>query len=272
MFDNDAKVIQRMAPLLQRVLIVDPHAANARLLGELLRDMFHCQVWASPTDQKALKLAGSIDPDIIFLEMNAEGVDGVGFTKKLRRSHLACRQAPVVITTSQATAAGILAARDAGVHEFLRKPFTVKDLLRRLEAVTLRPRDWIEAVDYVGPDRRRFNSGDYTGALKRRSDMPATPDGERMAQALKILRSAISAVTKDPDQALRALQAQAAELKSVGAKAGDMKLTTAAVDLAKHLDQVERGGGRFDVAELERQAAPLLAYLPKTDSGAAQAA
>ena len=267
MFDNDAKVIQRMGPLLQRVLIVDPHAANARLLGELLRDMFNCQVWASPTDQKALKLAGSINPDIVFLEMNAEGLDGVAFTKKLRRSHLACRQVPVVMTTSHATAAGILAARDAGVHEFLRKPFTVKDLLRRLEAVTLRPRDWIEAVDYVGPDRRRFNSGDYSGPLKRRSDMPATPDAERMAQALKILRSAIPAVATDPDQALRALQTQAAELKSAGVKAGDMKLTTAAVEFQKHLAEMERAGGRFDAAELERQAAPLLAYLPKNERG-----
>jgi CheY-like chemotaxis protein len=270
-FDNDAKVIQRMAPLLQRVLIVDPHAANARLLGELLRDMFHCQVWASPTDQKALKLAGSIDPDIIFLEMNAEGLDGIALTRKLRRSHLACRQIPVVMMTGQATAALILAARDAGVHEFLRKPFTVKDLLRRLEAVTLRPRDWIEAVDYVGPDRRRFNSGDYSGPLKRRSDLPAMPDGERVAQALKIIRSAISAVAKDPDQALRALQAQVVELKAAGAKAGDMKLTTAAAEFGACLEAMARPGGRLDAADLERRAAPLLAYLPKVDASAVAA-
>ena len=38
----------------------------------------------------------------------------------------------------------------------MRKPFTIGDLERRLEAVTLKPRDWVEAVQYVGPDRRRF--------------------------------------------------------------------------------------------------------------------
>lgn len=270
MFDNDAKIIQRMAPLLQRVLIADPHVANARIMGELIRSMIRCEIWAAPTADRALKLAGSVRPDVIFVEMMGEGLDGVAFTRKLRRSNLACRQAPVIMMTGQATAASILAARDAGVHEFLRKPFTVKDLTRRLEAVTLRPRDWIEAVDYVGPDRRRFNSGDYKGKLKRRSDLPPMADSARTSQALKIVRSAIEAVEKDPTQALRALQAQAVELKGLGVKAGDMKLTQGAIDFTRYLDGVEKAGG-FDVAELKRQAAPLLAYLPKDEAGAAAA-
>jgi CheY-like chemotaxis protein len=264
-FDNDAKVIQRMAPLLQRVLIGDPHAANARLLGELLRDMFHCQVWAAPTTDKALKLCGSIEPDMIFVEMTAEKLDGIDFAKRLRRGHLNCRKAPVIMMTGQATAAGILAARDAGVHEFLRKPFTVKDLLRRLEAVTLRPRDWIEAVDYVGPDRRRFNSGDYTGPLKRSADIAETPDAERTSQALKILRSAVSAIRVDPAQAMRALHAQAAELEAIGARTGDERLTVTAAAFSQYLAEQRVAP---DQGDLERQAAPLLAYLPRIETGA----
>lgn len=270
MFDNDAKIIQRMAPMLQRVLIADPHTANARLLGELIRSMAACQVWAAPTTDKALKLAASIQPDIVFVEMSADELDGFEFTRNLRLSTLACRQAPVIMMTGQATAAAILAARDAGVHEFLRKPFTTKDLVRRLEAVTLRPRDWIEAVEYIGPDRRRFNSGDYAGLLKRRSDVPVVPDAVRVSQALKIVRSAVAAVAKDPPQALRALRAQAVELKASGVKGGDMRLTQAAIDFTRYLDGVERAGG-FDLAELDKQAAPLLAYLPKDDQVVAAA-
>jgi len=181
-FDADAKVIKRMAPLLQRVLIVDPQAAPTRLLSELMRNMVLSQVWTADANRPALRLAGTCDPQIIFVEMSSGAVDGMAFTRALRRSHHACRYAPIIMVTSQATAASILAARDAGVHEFLRKPFTMKDLLRRLEAVTLRKRDWVEAVGYIGPDRRRFNSGDYKGALKRRSDTPETPEAERMAR------------------------------------------------------------------------------------------
>lgn len=272
MFDLNAKIIREMAPLLQRVLIVDPHVANAKLVGELMRSLVRCQVWAAPTGKKALKLAESVQPDVIFVEHAAEGLDAIAFTRDLRRSQLGCRQAPVILLTGQATAASILAARDAGVHEFLRKPFTLKDLIRRLEAVTLRPRDWIEAVDYVGPDRRRFNSGDYTGALKRRSDAPATPDAARTAQALKIVRSAIGAIERDPAQALRALQVQARELQKAAAGAGDIRLATAAADFTRYLGEAEREASRFTPVEAEKQAAVLLAYLPRDERSSAEAA
>ena len=269
MFNTDAKIIQRMVPLLQRVLILDPQPVGARLIGDLMRDIAHSQIWVADTAPKALRLAANCDPQIIFAELGPKPVDGVAFTRDLRRSNLASRYAPVIMVTGQATAAGILSARDGGVHEFLRKPFTMKDLLRRLEAVTLRQRDWVEAVDYVGPDRRRFNSGDYTGALKRRSDTRVTPDSEKLAQALKILRSAIGAVDSDPKQAMRAMQAQVADLRKCGMSVADLKLTTAAIDFGRYVDEIEKKGPPFDAAELTLKAAPLLAYMPKEEAVAA---
>src|SRR5208283_5007257 len=124
-----------------------------------------------------------------------------------------CRRAPVIMFSAEATAAAIIGARDAGVHEFLRKPFTIKDLMRRLEAVAMRPRDWVEGIGYVGPDRRRFNSGDYSGPLKRRVDHAVTPDEARLVQALKILKAATAAIESDPRQALRSMLAQAEDLR-----------------------------------------------------------
>lgn len=263
MFDTEAKTTRRMAPLLKRVLIVDPQPASSRLVGELMRNIAASQIWTADSNARAMRSAATADPHVIFVELNAGAVDGVAFTRELRRSQLACRYAPVILITSQATAAGILAARDAGVHEFLRKPFTMKDLLRRLEAVTLRQRDWVEAVDYVGPDRRRFNSGDYTGALKRRSDVAATSESERIAQALKILRSAVAAVLDDPDQAMRSMQTQVVDLKKAAMAISDLKLTTCAIDFGRYLDEIERRGAPYDKTELGRLAGPLLAYLPK---------
>jgi response regulator RpfG family c-di-GMP phosphodiesterase len=269
LFNTDAKIIQRMAPMLQRVMIVDPQAASSRLIGELMRDIARSQICVAETEEKALRVAVSFEPQLIFAEHGPTPVDGVAFTRDLRRSHLPCRYAPVILVTGQATAASILAARDGGVHEFLRKPFTLKDLLRRLEAVTLRQRDWVEAVCYVGPDRRRFNSGDYTGALKRRSDARATPDSERLAQALKILRSAIAAVGSDPVQAMRSMQAQVTDLRKCGMSVADLKLTTAAIDFGRYLDEIERKGAPYAGDELTVKAAPLLAYMPKDEAQAA---
>jgi len=258
-----------MAPLMQRVMIVDSQPAGARLIGELMRDIARSQIWVAETNEKAIRLAGSYDPHIIFVEMGPAPIDGVAFTRELRRSHLSARYAPVIMVTGHATAGGILAARDGGVHEFLRKPFTMKDLLRRLEAVTLRQRDWVEAVNYVGPDRRRFNSGDYQGSLKRRSDAHATPDSERLAQALKILRSAINAVGTDPVQAMRSMQAQVVDLRKCGMSVADLKLTTAAIDFGRYLDEIEKKGQPYDQDLLTQKAASLLAYMPKDEAQAA---
>ena len=87
MFNADAKVIQRMAPLLQRVMVVDPQPASARLIGELMRDIARSQVWVAETNEKAIRLAGSYDPHIVFVELKSGEVDGIKFTRELRRSH-----------------------------------------------------------------------------------------------------------------------------------------------------------------------------------------
>ena len=259
MFDDDKKTIRQMAPLLQRVLICDPQPASGRLLGELMRNIARSQVWMASSTERGLKVAETCEPDIVFVELNEGQVDGVAFTKRLRRSQLSCRQAPVITVTGQATACDILAARDAGVHEFLRKPFTTRDLLRRLEAVTLRQRDWVEAVGYIGPDRRRFNSGDYKGSLKRRSDTRETPDAARIAQALKILRSAVIAYDSDPEQAMRAMRAQATDIQKAATAVADLRLVTTATDFQRYLGQAQT----LTRAGLETATAALLAYMPK---------
>lgn len=271
MFNDDFKLVQRMAPLMQRVLIIDPAPASARLLAELMRNIAPVQLWNAVSTRKGLEAARQVNPQLIFVELSGRDVDGVDFTRQLRKSDIACRMAPVIMVTATATPSAIMAARDAGVHEFLRKPYTARDLLRRLEAVTLRPRDWVEAVHYIGPDRRRFNSGDYTGPLKRRSDATQTTDQARIIQALKILRSAVPAVSTDPRQALRAMLAQMVELHRAANGMKDLKLAALATDFQRYL-AIVADRGVMDQAEIAREAQPLLALLPQEDTEEGQAA
>ncbi len=238
MFSEDQKIIQRIAPAVQRVLIVDPLPSSARMLGDLLRNMVGCQVWMAPSKVKAVELLQAAMPQIIFVERTGAGHDGVEFTRQLRRSDFACRQVPLIMTGSEPTAQQILGARDAGAHEFLCKPFTTKDVLRRLEAVALRQRPWIEGVVYVGPDRRRFNSGAYGGPRKRRVDACETPDAAKIGQAFKILRAAMLAAAADPTQALRSMRAQAIDLYQAGVATGDPRLAAAASDFMRCLADI----------------------------------
>lgn len=266
MFDGNVRTIQRVAAKVQRVLVIDSNPATARLLAEHLRPLGAVQMFAAPTAEKGYAMARATDPQLIFVEHGGSGVDGLGFTRKLRRSDLICREAPVIMCTADATAEAIFGARDAGVHEFMRKPFNLKDLERRLEAVTLKPRDWIEAVAYVGPDRRRFNSADYKGPRKRKADQAGTP-AARLSQALRIVKSAAQALDIDPAQARRALAAQALELKRVGEAVKDARLVEAAQALAS-CTAVDLGGagGR---TELVKRIDALMGFMAAEDTGRA---
>jgi CheY-like chemotaxis protein len=255
----DARTHQRISAIMQRALIVDPHAASAKLLGELLRDIGACQIWTAPDIPRGLALAGAVEPHLVLVDQSPE-LDGAAFARAFRRGELACRKAPIIMFCGQATATMIINARDAGVHEFLRKPFTIKDLLRRLEAVSARPRDWVEGVAYVGPDRRRFNSGDYSGSLKRRVDYAVTPDAARVEQSLKILKAALAVVDVEPRQAMRAMLAQVEALRTSGRAATDPALRAAATSLGRGLQ--ERGPANLRFADLEPLVRPLLALLP----------
>jgi two-component system, response regulator PdtaR len=170
-FNTNPKALERLAPRLQRVLIVESTPAAGRLLADLMKEMGARQILFASTLSRALGLVEESEPQLIFTEFAGPQFDGLELTRTLRRSQMAARKSPIIMVTAEATAASIIAARNAGVHEFLRKPFTAGDLFRRVDNVINKPRDWIEAQMYVGPDRRRFNAGEYAGSRKRRADL-----------------------------------------------------------------------------------------------------
>lgn len=229
MFNDNHRLQQRISACAERILIIDSQVQSARLLSELLRADLSCEVFHAPSLEQGYAIAQAMEPKLIFVEHPSSGVDGYAFTRNIRRSELPCRKAPIIMVTAEATAAAILRARDAGLHEFLRKPYTAGDLRRRLEAVTLKPRDWVEAVQYIGPDRRRFNSADYSGPRKRRNDADRGSDQSRMVQALKIVRSAAGSLDSDLAQVRRALMAQAAELQTNAAAPPPLKVLAGSV-------------------------------------------
>ena len=250
---------QRFGARVQRALIVDPDRAAPRLVSLLLRDLAGCQIWTAPDAARGLQLAEHIAPHLVATARRQD-FDGPAFVRRLRRSDFGCRQAPAIVYTPEPTAAALLAARDAGAEELLRLPLTADDLGRRLEAAVLRPRAWVEGVAYVGPDRRRFNSGDYDGALRRRVDHAETPEAARIVQAIRIVREALAAIDADPEQALRAMRAQTETLKTIAEAHGELTLQTQAERLGSKL--AATSPRRLRMARLEPLVAPLLAYAP----------
>lgn len=85
-----------------------------------------------------------------------KGLDAVQLVRGLRQSPDGLnRETPVIMMAAAPDTLRIAAARDAGVTEFLRKPFAATHLAARLDAIANQPREFIEAETYAGPDRRR---------------------------------------------------------------------------------------------------------------------
>lgn len=237
MFALDAKTLQRIEPTIRRVIVADPQLASARLMLDLMKSIGAREVLTETDENRVIDLARDFEPGLLLTERTGPSLDGESLTRRIRRSTLGCRRMPIIMVTAEATVSTIRGARDSGVHEFLRKPFAAADLFRRVENVAVKPRPWIEAVGYVGPDRRRFNSGEYAGTRKRRADNVAALAGPEALkdQALRILAASLNQFDNDPDQAARAVRQQAETLKGLAQKTGDAKLAVAAAGLDAYL-------------------------------------
>lgn len=247
---------------LSPVLLLDASIPSTRITQEILKDLGVARIVTDTSDERGLALCKQVEPRVIITELHGPALDGLKFVRALRRSSLRSRKTPVIIITAQATAASLTAARNAGAHEFMCKPFTIRDLKRRLEAVSQHNRDWIEAVSYVGPDRRRFNAGAYNGPRKRVADAASGSVGARIEQALRILASAVTAIDSDPAQALRSMQAQAIDLAGIAASTNDAKLTAGVSALQRGLSEAVTSG-QLTRAAVEASVSNLLARLPE---------
>lgn len=94
--------------------------------------------------------------DLLVLDGNLGESRGLDIVSALRKDAGQRNHAtPVIMTCAGPSAALIAAARDAGVNEFLRKPFSAQHLKLRLDAIRNGTRIFVEEAAYTGPDRRR---------------------------------------------------------------------------------------------------------------------
>ncbi len=207
MFDLDPKIQARFRQSLKRVLILEENPAYARMLADMLRVLGADQIVVETDDRRGLTLAKSLDPQLILSEYRTNGVDGIAFTKALRHSDLSCRAAPLIMLKANITPAELLEARNIGVHEMLAKPFAWQDLVKRLQNVLFKPREWISVATYTGPDRRRFNTGEFKGKKKRKNE---TDFRIAVEEAVRLLNASLDGFDTDAAGTMQTIMAQMA--------------------------------------------------------------
>lgn len=184
-----------------RILVVDDMPPMQSLMRSLL-NVFGCHdVQVVENGEKAFKTLCQYDPDLVLTDWIMEPMDGIELTKKIRTDPRSPnRFVPVILMTGFSSRMRVEKARDIGITEFLVKPFTAKDLYAKIEHIIEKPRQFVEATSFFGPDRRRRNDSDYEGPQRREIDYKknniASTPGQRKAQEdlLKKLKQDVKSI------------------------------------------------------------------------------
>ncbi|HYE92015.1 MAG TPA: response regulator [Terriglobales bacterium] len=115
------------------VMIADDEDSVVELVRVTLEDE-RVRVVAAGDGVTALALADEIRPDLILLDVNMPGFDGVEVCRRLRVGETFART-PIVMLTAAATPADARRGLEAGATEYLTKPFSPVRLLTLVDTL-----------------------------------------------------------------------------------------------------------------------------------------
>ena len=152
-----------------RFLLVDDNAYMRRILRTLLHGFGAREVYEVEDGAAALEAFRHHVPDIIIADWVMPIIDGLELTQMIRQPGAnANPYVSIIMLTGHSERRKVVAARDAGVTEFLTKPVSAKALYQRVMNVIANPRPFIKTETYFGPDRRRAASSSYSGPERRK--------------------------------------------------------------------------------------------------------
>lgn len=139
-----------------RAFVADPSTHMAGLITLMLHSLNIRAVDEADSIARTEMFLSRRPYEIIMIEEQLAGTDGFAAIRRIRQSEgHPNRLSPIIMTASAPSSAMIAAARDAGVTEFLRKPFSAQHIAIRLDAIRNAPRAFVAGDSYMGPDRRR---------------------------------------------------------------------------------------------------------------------
>jgi two-component system, cell cycle response regulator DivK len=120
-----------------RVLVVEDNPANMTLATFLLGSVGH-SVLSATDAETGLTLARTEQPDLILMDIQLPGMDGLQATLLLREDELT-RTIPVIALTAFAMKGDEERIRAAGCDSYIAKPMRYKEFLAAVEAQLARP-------------------------------------------------------------------------------------------------------------------------------------
>jgi len=228
------------------IAITDADPKGAAIVQSALASLGCKRILSARDGPELLSILAKEQVDLLIIDWTSTSTNGIDVVRDIRQDPSSrSREVPVLVLSARVEREAIEAARDAGVNEYLIKPFSTASLLASIHVIAFTPRSFVVSKGYVGPDRRLKSSftellPKTTGASEREQPGTGTPSPseERRLELVPIsLHERIEEV--------------AACIRSVMAISGDIEsLRTRLVDVAKVIETEASGQGLGKMSEV----------------------
>jgi two-component system, chemotaxis family, chemotaxis protein CheY len=151
------------------ILIVDDEWMMVEIITSLLRKLNFTDVDFAANGESALALMRQKAYGLVISDLNMDGMGGLKFLRTVR-SEPSLRDTPFIMTTASQQIDNAVAAKHAGVDNYLLKPFSLEVLGRKVKTVLARAALAAElAQDDVDEASRRDSGGALRRATRRRA-------------------------------------------------------------------------------------------------------
>jgi len=158
-----------------QILVAEDAEMSRQIIRDILKVLGANRLHYANDGMQALSIARATSVDLALIDWEMPVLSGLEFVRMIRTSEDSPNVfLPIIMLSSNSEVHHVTAARDAGVNEYLIKPFSARQLLQRIQTVIERPRPFIKTTSYFGPDRRRRKDEKYKGRERRKQADPTS--------------------------------------------------------------------------------------------------
>jgi two-component system chemotaxis response regulator CheY len=117
-----------------RVLIVDDYKTMLNIIRTLLNQLGFSNIYEATDGATALQKLREANFGLVIADWNMEPVSGLQLLKDVR-ADTRLKTIPFIMVTAESKTENVVAARAAGVNNYILKPFTAATLKQKIVAV-----------------------------------------------------------------------------------------------------------------------------------------
>ena len=120
--------------LKMKVLIVDDYKTMLRILRNLLRQLNFSNIEEATDGSMALQMLRDQSFGLVISDWNMEPMTGIQLLREVR-SDDTLKHLPFIMITAESKSENVIAAKEAGVSNYIVKPFNAETLKGKLTSV-----------------------------------------------------------------------------------------------------------------------------------------